>query len=44
MNLFKCPLCKNYTLKEICDKCKEKTRQAGYKFKTYGKEEDGKIL
>jgi len=39
MNLCKCPLCKQYTLKEICEKCKEKTKQAGYKFKEYQKDD-----
>lgn len=28
----KCPKCKTYTLKEICEKCKEKTIDANYKF------------
>lgn len=37
MNLRICPLCKTYTLKETCEKCKEKTKQAGYKFKEYQK-------
>lgn len=35
MKLKKCPLCKTYTLKEICKKCKNPTKQAGYKFKDY---------
>jgi len=30
--LRKCPLCKTYTLKEICEKCGKKTEQAGYKY------------
>jgi len=34
MKLKKCPKCKIYTLSETC-KCKEKTKQAGYKFKEY---------
>jgi len=30
--LKKCSSCKKYTLKEICDSCKEKTKDAHYKF------------
>lgn len=32
MKLKKCQNCKEYTLKENCDKCKEKTKNAHYKF------------
>lgn len=32
MKLKKCGSCKNYTLKEKCSKCKEKTKDAHYKF------------
>jgi recombinational DNA repair protein RecR len=32
MKLKKCPNCKSYTLKEICKKCNEKTKDAHYKF------------
>ncbi len=32
MKLQKCPLCKTYALKPVCDKCKKPTKQAGYKF------------
>ena len=32
MNLKKCKKCNVYTLKEICQKCKEKTDDAHYKF------------
>jgi len=31
-SLKKCEKCKSYTLKEICGKCKEKTKSAHYKF------------
>ena len=30
--LKKCPDCKNYTLKDICKKCKKETISAHYKF------------
>ena len=32
MKLKKCPACKNYTLKEICPKCGENSKDAHYKF------------
>jgi rRNA maturation protein Nop10 len=32
MKLKKCPKCNSYNLKEICRKCKEKTKDAHYKF------------
>lgn len=32
MKLRKCKICKSYTLKEVCDKCKGKTSDAHYKF------------
>ncbi|MFH1365016.1 MAG: nucleolar RNA-binding Nop10p family protein [archaeon] len=32
MKLKKCVECKKYTLKEICSKCNEKTKDAHYKF------------
>jgi len=32
MKLKVCPNCKNYTLKESCESCKEKTKDAHYKF------------
>jgi len=32
MNLKKCEKCQKYTLKEICPKCKNKTKEAHYKF------------
>jgi len=35
MKLRKCPKCKNYTLEEECKFCKEKAKQAGYKFKIF---------
>lgn len=37
MKLRKCPVCRKYTLKDFCEKCKEKTKDAGYKFKQYFK-------
>ncbi len=30
--LKKCPKCGRYTLKETCPKCKQKTKEAHYKF------------
>jgi len=36
--LRKCPVCKNYTLKEICEKCKVETKIAhppSFKFAKY---------
>lgn len=30
--LKKCNKCSNYTLKEICNKCQEKTKDVHYKF------------
>lgn len=30
--LKKCNKCSKYTLKEICPKCQEKTKEAHYKF------------
>jgi rRNA maturation protein Nop10 len=30
--LKKCDKCYEYTLKEVCPKCKEKTKDAHYKF------------
>ncbi len=38
MNLKKCKFCKNYTLKESCQKCKEKTSNAHYKFIKFKKD------
>ncbi len=32
MKLKKCPTCNSYSLKEICKKCKIKTKEAHYKF------------
>jgi len=32
MKIKKCPICKAYTLKETCGKCKLKTQDAHYKF------------
>ncbi len=32
MKLKKCPKCSNYTLKNSCPKCKQKTKSAHYKF------------
>jgi rRNA maturation protein Nop10 len=32
MKLKFCKSCKKYTLKEDCDKCKEKSKPAHYKF------------
>lgn len=32
MKLRKCPECEKYTLKENCKNCKEKTKNAHYKF------------
>ncbi len=32
MKLKKCLKCNKYTLKEICSKCKSKTKNAHYKF------------
>ncbi|MBT4257995.1 hypothetical protein HOD88_02340 [archaeon] len=32
MKLKKCPSCNSYTLKENCNKCKIKTKEAHYKF------------
>lgn len=32
MKLKKCKLCKTYTLKEICEKCKTPTMDAHYKY------------
>lgn len=32
MKLKKCPECNTYTLKELCPKCKCKTKDAHYKF------------
>lgn len=32
MKLKKCELCKVYTLKETCPKCKKQTSDAHYKF------------
>lgn len=32
MKLKKCYECQNYSLKEICPKCKLKTKDAHYKF------------
>ncbi|HIH52403.1 hypothetical protein COT60_00200 [Candidatus Pacearchaeota archaeon CG09_land_8_20_14_0_10_30_9] len=32
MKLKKCKECKKYTLKEVCETCKEKTSEAHYKF------------
>jgi len=32
MKLKKCPLCKSYTLKDVCPKCGNKTSPAHYKF------------
>lgn len=37
MKLRICPKCKGYTLSAECKKCKQKTKQAGYKFLTYKK-------
>jgi len=37
MRIKKCSKCKVYTLEEKCKVCKEKTKQAGYKFKEYSK-------
>lgn len=35
-----CKKCKEYTLKQECGKCKEKTFQAGYKYlKIYNKKQ-----
>ena len=33
MKLKKCDSCKDYTLKDSCPKCKEKTSEAHYKFR-----------
>lgn len=33
MKLKKCNSCKKYTLKDICENCKEKTSDAHYKFR-----------
>jgi rRNA maturation protein Nop10 len=33
MILKKCPNCKRYTIKEICQECKTKTDDAHYKFR-----------
>ena len=32
MKLKKCPVCKKYTLKDLCPKCGLKTKEAHYKF------------
>ncbi|MGA2130441.1 MAG: nucleolar RNA-binding Nop10p family protein [Candidatus Pacearchaeota archaeon] len=32
MKLKKCKNCNSYTLKDVCDKCKNKTMDAHYKF------------
>lgn len=32
MKLLKCPKCKTYSLKENCEKCSSKTKDAHYKF------------
>lgn len=32
MKLKKCPTCSKYTLKDICSKCNEKSKDAHYKF------------
>ncbi|MCA9487404.1 MAG: hypothetical protein KC516_00405 [Nanoarchaeota archaeon] len=32
MKLKKCPKCDSYTLKENCNKCKSKSKEAHYKF------------
>ena len=32
MKLKKCKKCNEYTLKEVCDKCKSKSDDAHYKF------------
>ena len=32
MKLKKCPNCKVYTLKDICDKCQKESGSAHYKF------------
>jgi rRNA maturation protein Nop10 len=32
MKLKKCPSCKIYTQKDICDKCQKKTEDAHYKY------------
>ncbi len=32
MKLKKCPKCKTYTIKENCDICNEKSKDAHYKF------------
>lgn len=32
MKLKKCPKCENYTLVELCQKCKSPTKNAHYKY------------
>lgn len=42
MKLRKCSICGKYTLKETCSNCKEKTKDAGYKFKAKYTSKDNK--
>lgn len=43
MKLKKCPACNKYTLKPACSKCKQRTKQAGYKFLQYNKDKKSEI-